>query len=82
MNKRKGGKNETIVKNIILDRNCFDSAFMADVAFWARNRNRKTSHRQYRRSDIKNGLKGSSRRTLGYFCRTLAGHSSGVELYP
>ena len=38
MNKRKGGKNETIITNIILGRNCFDSAFMADVAFWARNR--------------------------------------------
>ena len=82
MNEKKGGKNETIITSIILGRNCFDSAFMADVVFWARNRNRKTNHGQYRRSDIKDGLKGSSRRTLGYFCRALASDTSGVGLYP
>ena len=65
MNKRKGEKMKTL----------------SQILFWARNQNRKASRRQYRRSDIKIGYNGSSRRTLGYFCGTLAGHSHGIELY-
>jgi len=37
MNEKKGGKNETFTTSIILDGNCFDSAFVADVVFRTRN---------------------------------------------
>ena len=37
MNEKKGGKNETLTTSIILGRDYFDTAFMADVVFRARN---------------------------------------------
>ena len=37
MNAKKGGKNEIFTTSIILGGNCFDSTFVADVAFRTRN---------------------------------------------
>ncbi len=45
--KAKGDKNETIIANSILVRDCMHTAFVVDVVFGAANRNRTTSHWRY-----------------------------------